>query len=175
MFLGVLELIRQRYIFAIAGYVVMPEHFHLLMSEPEQGNPSIVMKALKQTVARRVLSERPAPLHGLASEQHFWQKRFYDFNVWSGRKRIEKLRYMHRYPVARGLAESPEQWLWSSFRAYAYGESGIVQVQAVVDGMAMPTQQEALSGPGQAAMERTSSAQIVRERVGARSGMSSSE
>ncbi len=57
-----------------------------------------------------------------------WQKRFYDFNVWSERKRIEKLRYMHRNPVKRALVERPEHWAWSSFRAYSYGEVGAVRV-----------------------------------------------
>ena len=57
-----------------------------------------------------------------------WQKRFYDFNVWSERKHVEKLRYMHRNPVKRGLVMHPEQWAWSSFRAYAYGEKGRVRV-----------------------------------------------
>ena len=52
------------------------------------------------------------------------QKRFYDFNVWSGRKVGEKLEYMHQNPVKRGLVESPELWAWSSYRAYALGEAG---------------------------------------------------
>ena len=60
--------------------------------------------------------------------EHVWQHRFYDFNVWSEGKRIEKLRYMHRNPVQRGLVSDPEQWVWSSFRSYAYGESGAVQL-----------------------------------------------
>jgi hypothetical protein len=58
-----------------------------------------------------------------------WQKRFYDFNVWSARKHVEKLRYMHRNPVKRGLVERPEQWAWSSFRAYFYGETEPVRVK----------------------------------------------
>jgi putative transposase len=37
-----------------------------------------------------------------------WQPRFYDFNVRTEDKRIEKLRYMHRNPVERGLVEKPE-------------------------------------------------------------------
>jgi len=60
--------------------------------------------------------------------QHIWQKRFYDFNVWSERKHIEKLRYTHRNPVKRGLVASPELWRWSSFRAYSLGEAGAVAV-----------------------------------------------
>jgi hypothetical protein len=60
--------------------------------------------------------------------RHIWQRRFYDFNVWTEHKRIEKLRYMHRNPVKRGLVEGPEQWGWSSFRSYAYGEAGAVRI-----------------------------------------------
>jgi hypothetical protein len=58
----------------------------------------------------------------------FWQARFYDFNVWTTKKRVEKLKYMHRNPVKRGLVESPEQWRWSSYRFYLLGEVGAVQV-----------------------------------------------
>ena len=42
----------------------------------------------------------------------------YDFNVCTARKRVEKLRYMHRNPVKRGLVEAPELWRWSGFRVY---------------------------------------------------------
>lgn len=54
--------------------------------------------------------------------------RFYDFVVFSERKRVQKLRYMHRNPVKRGLVMEPQQWCWSSFRHYAYGEEGPVLV-----------------------------------------------
>ena len=53
---------------------------------------------------------------------------FYDFNVWTEKKRIEKLRCIHRNPVGRGLVESPEQWRWSSFRWYLSGEVGRVKI-----------------------------------------------
>ena len=76
----------------------MPEHVHLLMSEPERAKLSVALQMLKQNVARRLRS----PEGGL-----LWQPRYYDFNVWSEAKRIEKLRYIHRNPVKRGLgAES---------------------------------------------------------------------
>jgi putative transposase len=110
LFLSVLELVRQQYSFATVGYVVMPEHVHLLLSKPESGDLSTVLQVLKQIVSRKVSLER------------FWQRRFYDFNVRTEAKRIEKLRYLHQNPVARGLVERPEDWLWSSFRHYAFGE-----------------------------------------------------
>jgi putative transposase len=134
LFLVVLEEVRQRYGFVVVGYVVMPEHFHLLLSEPEKGNPSVVMQALKLGFARRVLPTRrgddgrQSHLRPKAKPAHVWQRRFYDYNVRGQHKRVEKLRYIHRNPVRRGLVKSPEQWRWSSFRDYAYGERGPVRV-----------------------------------------------
>jgi putative transposase len=149
-FLRILEQVRRKYDFTVVGYVVMPEHIHLLISEPAQGDPSVVMKVLKQRVARRLLPRKRSrnAQSGLwvepASPRHFWQKRFYDFNVWSRRKEVEKLRYMHRNPVKRGLVERPELWRWSSFRCYAYGEKGMVQVNAPMrKGWLIPTQRKA--------------------------------
>jgi len=55
-----------------------------------------------------------------------WQRRFYDLNVWSEKKRLEKLTYMHGNPVKRGLVTSPDQWPWSSFRFYYLGDSSVL-------------------------------------------------
>ena len=66
----------------------------------------------------------------LRGPEPFWQTRYYDFNVWSGRKRIEKLNYMHVNPVKRGLAARPEDWPWSSFRHYVSGYQGIVEIES---------------------------------------------
>lgn len=57
-----------------------------------------------------------------------WQRRFYDFNFRSERKRIEKLRYLHCNPVKRGLVLEPEQWEWSSYRSYAGLDEGKVKI-----------------------------------------------
>lgn len=104
----------------------MPEHFHLLISEPQIGDPSVVIQALKIGFTRRVIHRDGEPGSGTAS--HIWQRRFYDFNVWGKEKRVEKIRYIHRNPVQRGLVQNPEDWKWSSFRAYGYGETGPVVV-----------------------------------------------
>ena len=61
LFLTIPEEVRQRYQFVVVGYVVMPEHIHLLISEPERGTPSTVMQVLKQRFARRVLRRRRNP------------------------------------------------------------------------------------------------------------------
>jgi|SRR5450759_830729 len=116
-----LERTRQHYGLCVYGYVVMPEHIHLLVNEPEQGLLSQMMQSLKQSVARSL---------ALRAAHPFWQARYYDFNVWSERKFIEKLRYIHRNPVTRGLVARPEDWVWSSFRHYANGEEGPVEIES---------------------------------------------
>ena len=58
LFLRILGEVRARYRFALVGFVVMPEHFHLLMAEPEVGNPSKVMQVLKQRISRSMRRRR---------------------------------------------------------------------------------------------------------------------
>ncbi len=139
VFLRLLEMVRSKYELVVLGYVAMPEHVHLLVSEPQRRNLSVAIKALKQAMARRVLGssqrryrQQTELFPGASMPGRFWQARFYDFNVWSAKKRIEKLRYIHRNPVTRGLVRSPEQWRWSSFRSYAYGEPGLVKINAML-------------------------------------------
>jgi putative transposase len=122
LFVGALGLIRERYGFWLCGYVVMPEHVHLLISESVTATPSLVLKALKHRVSR----DLPKPAGEKFSR--VWQARFYDFNVHSAWKRQEKLDYMHFNPVKRGLVQSPGDWAWSSFLFYAKKELGLVPI-----------------------------------------------
>jgi len=112
------EVMRFRYDFVVCGYVVMPEHVHLLVSEPKKAILSKAIQALKLSVSVQ------------SQERPFWQARYYDFNVNTEEKRVEKLKYMHRNPVKRGLVEKPEDWPWSSFRHYATGEIGTVEIES---------------------------------------------
>jgi putative transposase len=118
LFESALERMRVRYGFVVLGYVVMPEHVHLLVNEPKIGSLDRAMQALKLSVSVR---QREIP---------FWLTRYYDFNVFSAAKHKEKLRYMHRNPVVRGLVAKPEDWAWSSFRHYATGVEGTVEVES---------------------------------------------
>lgn len=125
-----LERARQQFGFVVVGYVVMPEHVHLLVSEPERGVLAAAIQWMKQTSSRLAHRGRGSRQLELFSEAEvhtpFWQTRYYDFNIWTAEKRIEKLKYMHRNPVVRGLCGSPEEWRWSSYRGYALGERGPV-------------------------------------------------
>jgi putative transposase len=131
LFLEVLERVRRRYRWVVLAYVVMPEHVHLLVSEPAERPLSTAVQALKLGFARRVVGEQRRQCPSELSEcgpRSIWQARYYDFNVCTAEKRFEKLRYIHRNPVKRGLVQSPELWGWSSFRAYAFQEKGPVRI-----------------------------------------------
>jgi putative transposase len=127
LFLKILDRVRRRYRFVGLGYVVMPEHVHLLVSEPQRETLSTAIQALKLGAVRSMQCSNGSVVatprsrksgetwgtRGLGTKVHpdrFWQARFSDFNVWTECKRIENLRYMHRNPVERGLVSSPEQW-----------------------------------------------------------------
>jgi putative transposase len=129
LFLRVLEQVRRRYHWVVLGYVVMPEHVHLLVSNPPDRKLSTAIQALKLGFARRVLAEQRRSLdteRSTLGTRRIWQARYYDFNISTARKRVEKLRYIHRNPVKRGLVTAPEFWRWSSFRDYVLPSAGPV-------------------------------------------------
>lgn len=132
-----LERVRRWYGLFVTGYVVMPEHVHLLVSEPERSSLAVALQMLKQISARKLLPTLQRSSTGTTQKPpRFWQTRYYDFNVDTRKKRIEKLRYMHRNPVRRGLVTRPEDWEWSSFRHHATGEEGGGGNRIPVDGAA---------------------------------------
>jgi putative transposase len=111
LFLKILERVRLSYRLVVVGYVVMPEHVHLLVSEPQRKTLSTAIQALKLGVVRtlQVAETAPPPMSRKPREtlrqaqgrlwgtpggskftlHHFWMPRFYDFNVWTEKKRIE--------------------------------------------------------------------------------------
>ena len=140
LFVQALGRIRERYKFLLVGYVVMPNHVHLLISESPSGTPSVVLKVLKQRVSRDLRGNkrrtptgqlRLAFARGDGSLPRFWRPRFYDFNVWNKKKLREKLEYMHTNPVARKLVDHPKEWPWSSWSFYAKREAGLVPIDPV--------------------------------------------
>jgi putative transposase len=118
----------------------MPNHIHLLLSEPARGTPFTVMQVLKQRVSRQLRGKKRGGTKNQlllpfgekeALPRQFWQRRFHDFNVWSHKKKMEKLKYMHFNPVTRGLVRDPKDWPWSSYSHYAMGKEGLVRIDDV--------------------------------------------
>lgn len=125
-FLHALEQMRRRFAFVVFGYVLMPEHVHLLISElPGETLPQ-ALQLLKTAVsiAARKQGWRKS------GREPFWQARYFDHNVRNHAGFVTQLRYIHRNPVKRGLCATPGEWPWSSFHAWATGRAGIVEVES---------------------------------------------
>jgi putative transposase len=120
-FVETLKEIRARHRFHLFGYVVMPEHVHLLLDEAGALNPSKVIQVVKQNVSSAL---------GHGTGIPFWQRRFYDFNTWSAGKINEKLIYMHENPLRRGLVAHPRDWPWSSWSHYAMKDNGLISMDS---------------------------------------------
>ena len=139
-FVKELARVRKEYAFLLVGYVVMPNHVHLLISEPKKGTPSTVLQMVKQRVSHKMRKTKsPAPKGQrrlpfpkfLSDLPSFWQPRFYDFNVYSAKKQKEKLDYMHANPVNRFLVQHPKDCAWSSWSFYFTSQPGLIPIDAV--------------------------------------------
>jgi putative transposase len=119
-FLKILEQTRRRHQFYLFGYVLMPEHVHILLSEPKLQPLSNTFRTLKGETSKLLKDNRP----------QFWQRRYHDFNVLTHPKFSEKLRYLHRNPVERGLVTNPEDYPWSSYRHWLTGASAPVEIES---------------------------------------------
>jgi putative transposase len=129
VFVSELAQLRDQMGFTLLGFVVMPEHVHLLIGEPPSGDLSGVVQKLKLRVARHLRPRKKwscdGPIEPVTQRaepaRNFWHERSYDFNVYSEGKKKEKLNYMHANPVKRRLVVHPKDWAWSSWNFY-YGK-----------------------------------------------------
>ena len=140
-----LEAVRGELSFRLLGWVLMPERFHLLIWPQPVESTSRIVQQLKQRSAAGILRllrqnpdhpwcakmlarlRLPPSVHD-QSAYRVWQRRYYPFGIYSEKKRLEKLSYMHANPVKRGLAASPDQWPWSSFRLYCLGDDSLLKM-----------------------------------------------
>jgi putative transposase len=109
-----------------AGFVIMPDHIHALISGGEDFKISPFVQVWKKTSSYRIRQffERELQQYERLCPEGcpIWQARFYDYNVDSDEKLNEKIEYMHQNPVAAGLTETALDWNWSSSRFYERGE-----------------------------------------------------
>ena len=131
--------------FTLPGYVIMPDHIHLLLWWDQTGKSDLsisrIIQAIKGTTARRIINlttsgrlehllqpdlatvpENSKP-HKRNSKHRFWRPGFYDFNIYTEEKLAEKLNYIHHNPVKAGLVSAPGEYRWSSYKLY-FGTSG---------------------------------------------------
>jgi putative transposase len=104
--------------FALFGYVIMPDHAHLLLW-PRSISLVRIMRDLKSKTGFVLAKGRHT--HG-----PIWQRSYFDFICRRARDFGDKLEYIHQNAVAAGLVQRAQEWRWSSYRHYArLGEAPI--------------------------------------------------
>lgn len=113
-----LKYYRNKFGFALYGFVVMPDHIHLLLQVSQKGTISDVMRDWKGRTSYEIN-------RNFNGRKHVWQADFWTYAV-RDQKDVEiKLNYIHQNPVRAGLVDRPEDWQYSSARWYAGMDSDI--------------------------------------------------
>ena len=125
----------------VLGYVVMPDHMHLLLWPRQKDDMETFMRSLKTYTAKRIVRQAEAEqrrdwLTAFAragketgrSTHKVWQDDFWEVVVVSDRFVRQKLNYIHRNPVRRGLVRAPEEYVYSSYRSYVYDEEWLIEL-----------------------------------------------
>ena len=92
------------------GYVLMPNHLHLILQPRDAEGLSKAMSTVHRAYAGHINTRRK-------KTGHFWQGRF-GCVAMDGEHALSALRYVLLNPVRAKLVKKPEQWPWSSAKAY---------------------------------------------------------
>ena len=141
LFIEALSDTRAKDPFKLIGYVVMPDHIHLL-ANPIELNITKVVGRLKGRSAMKILKscraedkvdvlDRLALPRPLSSGQTHavWLQDFSSIDIWSHKFIRQKLHYIHMNPVRAGLCDHPAKWRWSSYHAYFPHQTGNVPIE----------------------------------------------
>ncbi len=123
--------LRQNHGIKILGYVIMPDHVHLVLLPPEGIMLGVLIGQMKARAAHTIIPTGQDTLRRPGGHPAIWQRRCYDHNCRSDKVVKEKIIYCHNNPVRRGLVSSPGDWPWSSYRWYR----GDGHVPLDIDGM----------------------------------------
>jgi REP element-mobilizing transposase RayT len=136
-----LNFYRYKQEFKLLGYVIMPDHMHLILWP--FGTPTIsdIMRDHKKFTSTRIIRQanieqieawmtafEQAGRETRRSEHKVWQDSYWDVNIYTERFLRQKLNYLHRNPLRAGLVESPEQYVYSSYRNYVFGEQWLIEI-----------------------------------------------
>ena len=120
LFMRHLDAAREKHRFQLLGYVVMPDHVHLVLYPPDGMKLGLVVREIESKTAREHFAQTMGPIPDAASatKRVFWNRRCYDHNCRTPERTLEKINYCHMNPVKSGLVRDPGEWEWSSYNWY---------------------------------------------------------
>jgi putative transposase len=118
----------------IFGWILMPDHVHLVLHPPNTVRLGKAIGELKRWTSRQILHRLPSTLQvvfRINGQSAVWQRRCYDYNCRTVESVIEKIEYCHKNPVRSGFVTTPDQWVWSSYNWY----QGSGKIVLEIDGL----------------------------------------
>ena len=129
-FIDALRETKEKHPFKLIGYVIMPDHVHLIVN-PVGCDIELIGKEIKGRSGNKIINwlkenNYAASLNKIKfkvsqKRNHsyaVWQKKVKAVDLWSHKFILQKLNYVHLNPVRANLCDHPAKWKWSSYHAY---------------------------------------------------------
>ena len=137
IFVKTLQFYQTRGDFTLLAWVLMPNHFHIIIKLGEKKNISVVIGNCKRYTARQIGQLRAIPemrqtldqikrtvLNEPGKGTAIWKPRFDSFVITTENTLKQKIEYIHNNPIRKMAVEEPWQWHYSSAAVYS-GRDGI--------------------------------------------------
>ena len=118
LLVGLYADLRDRGDIALHGYVIMPDHYHVVFTLKEEDSVSLAVRKVHGPFARHYR-------HAIEPVERVWQRRFRDHVVRDDGDWYTKMEYIHANPVRAGLVEDPTRYRWSSARFWMTGDGPV--------------------------------------------------
>jgi len=110
---------RDRGDIVLHAYVVMPDHYHVVLTLRGEQSVSALLRRVHSLFWRRGVQWLPRGVGRV------WQRRFYDHVVRDEKDWQERVGYVHANPVTAKLVSDPVKYRWSSCRYWETGEGDV--------------------------------------------------
>ncbi|HHD79776.1 MAG TPA: transposase [Epsilonproteobacteria bacterium] len=111
---------KQKYIYEIEAIVILPDHFHMVITPKYAEDYPHIVRTIKQHFSKHCPKEDYTHLQQSFSREKkgyslVWQKRFYEHTIRNEKNLMEKMQYIQNNPVKHGYIEDISEWKYSSF------------------------------------------------------------
>jgi REP element-mobilizing transposase RayT len=119
-----LNFYRNKFNFSLHGYVVMPDHLHVILTVSDRGNISEVMRDFKSHGSFEINKI-------LKRKGNFWQEDFYEHCIRNEQDFEEKMNYIHLNPVRANFVNDPADYRYSSYRNYYFNDHSLIRINVI--------------------------------------------
>ncbi|MDY6781187.1 MAG: transposase [Cyanobacteriota bacterium] len=119
-----IEKVRQKYPFTIDAFVLLPDHFHCILTLPDEDSDYATrLRLIKTFVTKNCKDELKLEMEitdarQKRKESNFWQRRYWEHTIRDEEDFVNHCDYIHYNPVKHGLCKMPQHWQFSSIHRF---------------------------------------------------------